>query len=228
MIEIEGLTVERGGRVLVGDGACGLGAGTLTALVGRNGAGKSTLLRVLAGLDGKYAGRITIGGTGEMSRRVAVVTTERVRIANMRCTDVVALGRAPYTGWTARLSATDRAAVSRALADVGMAGYADRSMDTLSDGECQRVMIARALTQDTPVVLLDEPTSFLDVPNRWQIVRLLARLAHEQGKCILFSTHEIDIAMRLADKIMLIDSPHLVVDTPEVIAPRLKTIFNTD
>ena len=199
---------------------CGVEAdipkGELTALIGRNGTGKSTLLRAIAGLNRRYCGGILLDGhpvagmkAPEMARKLAFVTTGRTRIANMRCEDVVAAGRAPYTNWIGRIQPQDREIVMHSLASVGMEAYASRTMDKMSDGECQRVMIARALAQSTPVILLDEPTSFLDLPNRYELCSLLARLAHEEGKCILFSTHELDIALSLADGIALIDPPQL-------------------
>ena len=144
-----------------------------------------------------------------MARTLAFVTTERTRIANLKCKDVVAIGRAPYTNWIGRMQEADKEIVMRSLASVGMEAYAERTMDKMSDGECQRIMIARALAQDTPIILLDEPTSFLDMPNRYELCTLLARLAHEENKCILFSTHELDIALSLADAIALIDPPQL-------------------
>ena len=146
----------------------------------------------------------------EMAKTLAFVTTERTRIANLKCEDVVAVGRAPYTNWIGRMQDADREIVAWSLASVGMSDYARRTMDKMSDGECQRIMIARALAQQTPVILLDEPTSFLDLPNRYELCSLLARLAHDEGKCILFSTHELDIALSLADSIALIDPPQLV------------------
>ena len=146
----------------------------------------------------------------ERARTLAFVTTERTRIANLKCEDVVAIGRAPYTNWIGRMQKADTEIVMRSLASVGMEDYAERTMDRMSDGECQRIMIARALAQDTPIILLDEPTSFLDMPNRYELCTLLAQLAHDEGKCILFSTHELDIAMSLADAIALIDPPRLV------------------
>ena len=143
----------------------------------------------------------------QLAQQVAFVTTERIRIANLSCRDVVALGRAPYTNWIGRMQAEDEAIVMQSLEKVGMASYSFRTMDKMSDGECQRVMIARALAQQTPVILLDEPTSFLDMPNRYDMCRLLADLAHKDNKCIIFSTHELDIAQSLCDTIALIDSP---------------------
>lgn len=191
--------------------------GTTTALIGRNGTGKSTLLRAMAGLNNRYTGSVAIDGVDikklrgdRMARMVSFVTTERTRITNLMCRDVVALGRAPYTNWIGHMQQADMEIVNRSLDLVGMADYAYRTMDTMSDGECQRVMIARALAQDTPVMMLDEPTSFLDLPNRYELARLLARLARDAGKCIIYSTHELDIATRLCDTIALIDNRRLL------------------
>lgn len=157
------------------------------------------------------------GITDYFSCIVSFVTTERVRIPNLRCEDVVALGRAPYTNWIGRVQEQDKAIVERSLELVGMAAFAGKTMDRMSDGECQRVMIARALAQDTPIILLDEPTSFLDLPNRYELCTLLRRLAHDHRKCILFSTHELDIALSLCDSIALIDPPVLrYLPTPDM------------
>lgn len=216
MIELSNLTIGYGRRVLLGDVTATIPSGSLTALIGRNGTGKSTLLRAIAGIGAPYSGQISVGGTpvSGMSARqraeaMAFVSTGRTRIPNLRCCDVVAIGRAPYTDWIGRMSAADRAIVERSLAAVGMESYAHRTMDRMSDGECQRVMIARALAQSTPVILLDEPTSFLDMPARYELCSLLSRLAHQEGKCILFSTHELDIALSLCDSVALIDPPRL-------------------
>ena len=200
--------------------------GTTTALIGRNGTGKSTLLRAIIGSEPLKHGYILINNADiqqinpqQLSQLVAFVTTERIRIANLSCRNVVALGRAPYTNWIGRMQPEDEAIVMQSLEKVGMASYALRTMDKMSDGECQRVMIARALAQQTPVVLLDEPTSFLDMPNRYALCRLLADLAHEENKCIIFSTHELDIAQSLCDTIALIDSPTMHhLPTPEMIS----------
>lgn len=216
MIELRDFSIGYGSRTLLDCVSASIPAGRLTALIGRNGTGKSTLLRAITGLNRNYSGGILLDGrpaadmnAPEMARKLAFVTTERTRIANLRCEDVVAVGRAPYTNWIGRMQPQDREIVMRSLAQVGMEAYADRTMDKMSDGECQRVMIARALAQQTPIILLDEPTSFLDLPNRYELCSLLARLAHDEGKCILFSTHELDIALSLADGIALIDPPQL-------------------
>ena len=129
----------------------------------------------------------------------------------MRCRDLVGLGRAPYTDWVGHLSKRDNEIITTSLELVGMKDYVDRTLDTMSDGECQRIMIARALAQDTPNILLDEPTSFLDLPNRYQLMELLGDLAHNHGKTILLSTHELDIALSKGDNIALIDTPELKI-----------------
>lgn len=188
----------------------------LTALIGRNGSGKSTLLRAIAGLNRSYGGDVYLNGINardmspEMAAsNIAYVSTGRPRVLDLSCSDVVAMGRAPYTDWIGRLKREDREIVGRSLESVGMTSYAHRTLDTLSDGECQRVMIARALAQCTPVIVLDEPTSFLDLPGRYELCSLLATLAHDDGKCVFFSTHELDIALSMCDDVALIDTPRL-------------------
>ena len=236
MIELRDLSVGYGGRVLLEGASCSLQGGRLVALLGRNGAGKSSLLRVLAGAQRPLAGRVVLGGVdlesktaAERAKAVALVTTERVRVPDLRCRDLVGLGRAPYTGWMGRLAPDDQRIVAEALEAVDMSAYADRTMDTMSDGECQRVMIARAIAQDTPCVLLDEPTSFLDLPNRYELCLLLRNLARSRGKCIVFSTHELDIALRLCDDILLLDPPHLLYGTPAAMLEtgHIARLFNS-
>lgn len=214
MIRLEDFSIGYGDRMLLDRVNVSVRRGQLTALIGRNGSGKSTLLRAIAGLNPNYSGNIILDGHDrrgldqlDLARTLSFVNTERTRIANMRCEDVVAIGRAPYTNWIGHMQSVDREIVTHSLEAVSMEKYARRSMDTMSDGECQRIMIARALAQSTPIMLLDEPTSFLDLPNRYELCALLARLAHEEDKCILFSTHELDIALLLSDSIALVDPP---------------------
>ena len=222
LIEIKDFTLPVQKRLLLDDVNAAMSAGTLVALIGRNGAGKSTFLRAIAGLNRNYQGDIYIAGKNlkdisplQLARSVSFVTTERVRIPNLRCRDVVAIGRSPFTNWIGRLSDEDEEIIGKSLNMIGMDQFAMRTMDTMSDGECQRVMIARALAQSTPIIMLDEPTSFLDLPARYELVELLKRLAHEESKLILFSTHELDIAMKLADRIALIADGDLYYQSPE-------------
>lgn len=215
-ISLKNITLAYGPRVLLEQVSAEIPGGSLTAFIGRNGTGKSSLLRVIAGLQAADSGEVRLCGKSvsalsarQLAATVSFVATDKVRIANLACEDLVALGRAPYTNWLGRLQDADRAVVGRALETVGLSGFARKTMDTLSDGECQRAMIARALAQDTPVILLDEPTAFLDLPNRYALASLLRRLAHDEGKCILFSTHDLDIALSLCDSVLLVDTPAL-------------------
>ena len=225
MIRFQDLTLGYGSRILIEKLSTRVKPGELTALVGRNGTGKSTLLRAIAGLGEILSGDIILAdkpinklSTAERASTISFVTTDKVRIANLRCRDVVALGRAPYTNWIGRMQKQDEEIVMRSMELVGMGDYADKTMDRMSDGECQRIMIARALAQQTPIILLDEPTAFLDMPNRYELCTLLRRLAHEEQKCILFSTHELDIALELCDSIALISPPQLhLLPTDEMV-----------
>lgn len=216
MIELRNISLGYDKRILLKDVSANFRKGTTTALIGRNGAGKSTLLRAIVGFNKLIDGSILINGadidtigSSKLAQQVAFVTTERVRISNLACKDVVALGRAPYTNWIGRMRNEDEQIVIESLEKVGMEAYANRTMDRMSDGECQRIMIARALAQKTPVILLDEPTSFLDMPNRYELCHLLQDLAHNEAKCIIYSTHELDIATSICDTIALIDSPSM-------------------
>ena len=137
----------------------------------------------------------------------------------MTAYELVAIGRSPYTDWMGRLTDDDHTIINKSMRMASVESLANRKVDTLSDGECQRVMIARALAQQTPIILLDEPTAFLDLPNRYELCTLLATLAHTSNRCIIFSTHELDIALTLADSIALVDTPHLThLPTEDMIA----------
>lgn len=235
-IELHNVTLGYGERVLMADASVGFGWGELTALIGRNGTGKSTLLRTIAALAKPQKGHITIGGMDaseltmrEVASRIAFVSTEDVRVQNLHVWDVVSLGRAPYTNWVGRLTEEDKTKVRESLRLVGMEHFTEASMDSLSDGERQRVMIARALAQDTPIILLDEPTAFLDLPNKYEICLLLKRLAHKEGKCILFSTHDLSIAIELCDTIAIIEGGKFHYGTAEMLMEEgvMQRIFNS-
>lgn len=203
-----------------------LHSGELTCLLGPNGAGKSTLLRTLSGFQPPLSGDITIAGRSvaayrpaELARVIGVVLTERISLDAMRVDDLVALGRAPYTGFWGRLSVADRRIVSRAFEMVGIEDLRERMVATLSDGERQKVMIAKALAQETPIIFLDEPTAFLDYPSKVDIMQLLRRLAREEGKTVFMSTHDLELAFQVADTIWLLSKElGVTTGTPEDLA----------
>ncbi len=187
-----------------------LNPGELVCLLGPNGSGKSTLMRTMSGIQPPLAGRIEILGQSitkmspkDIALNLSIVLTDRILIGNLSVYALVALGRSPYTGWMGRLSEEDEAIVQEAIEITGTTDFVNSHISDLSDGERQKVMIARALAQDTPIILLDEPTAFLDLPNRIEIIQLLRKLTHQKGKSILMSTHELDLALQAADKIWL-------------------------
>ena len=186
--------------------------GMLTCLIGANGAGKSTLLRTIAGFQLPLEGTVSLGGDDvralsprQRAERMAVVLTDRPDVMCTTVWEMVATGRAPFTGFWGRLSGKDRDIVTRSLRLVGIEWMADRTVASLSDGERQKVMIAKALAQQTPVILLDEPTAFLDYPSRVEVMQLLLNIAHEEHKTVLLSTHDLDLALQTADRIWLFE-----------------------
>lgn len=227
MIRLENISLAYDSRTILRNVSLHLHAGELCALVGRNGAGKSTLLRALTSND-----KAIINGTPlaqlspeKMAQTVAIVTTERIRIENLLVEDLVAMGRAPYTNWVGHLQDIDREIVREAIEAVGMSNFAKRDTSSLSDGELQRAMIARAIAQQTPIILLDEPTAFLDIPTRFEVCRLLADLAHKQGKCILFSTHDVDSALPVCDSFAIIENATLRKVATSEAATEIDRIF---
>lgn len=218
-IKIENLTIGYRHKAVAEHLSATLASERLTCLIGRNGLGKSTLLRTLAGFQPPLSGKMTlyVGGrpynlatTGKptLARLVSVVLTERVDVSHLTAAGIVAMGRMPYTNFFGTLRPADRDIVAQALRMVGMEALAWRDISTLSDGERQKIMIARALAQQTPVMLLDEPTAFLDYPSKVETMRLLATLAHDMNKVVVASTHDLDIALRTADRFLTIDPHH--------------------
>lgn len=186
--------------------------GMLTCLIGANGAGKSTLLRTIAGFQLPLEGTVLLGGDDvralsprQRAEHMAVVLTDRPDVMCTTVWEMVATGRAPFTGFWGRLSGKDRNIVTRSLRLVGIEWMADRTVASLSDGERQKVMIAKALAQQTSVILLDEPTAFLDYPSRVEVMQLLLNIAHEEHKTVLLSTHDLDLALQTADRIWLFE-----------------------
>jgi iron complex transport system ATP-binding protein len=212
-------------------------SGEMVALIGSNGIGKSTLLRSLAGFQPWFSGDITVGGKslkeltpGETAKLMCFVSTDNVRIPNLSVFDMVAYGRFPYTNWIGMLTTEDKFIVSEAIRKVGLSGFENRSVMHISDGERQRTMIARALAQDTPVVVLDEPTAYLDVSNKYEIFHLLRMLAAEKGKTVVLSTHDLNIALREVDKLWLIAPAGNFQGAPEdaVLSGWLNQLFNNE
>ncbi len=181
-------------------------SGQLTCLTGENGIGKSTLLKTLTGFLPKLGGELLLDGREvgtfsqrELARQVSIVLTQKPDVQNLTVEEVIGLGRSPYTGFFGRFHDADRTVIADALASVGIEPLRNRMIQTLSDGERQKVMIAKALAQQTPVILLDEPTAFLDFPSKAETFRLLQRMAHDRDKLILLSTHDLELAVRFAD-----------------------------
>lgn len=183
-----------------------LDSGQLVALLGQNGAGKSTLIRALTFATKPIEGKILLHGVdfdtitkSERARLLGLVSTERIQAGALTVSELVGLGRQPYTGFLGRLSDDDRAIVADAIRSVGMSHKAESFVANLSDGERQKVMVAKALAQQTPIILLDEPTAFLDHPSKVSMMQLLHRLAADMGKTIIMSTHDLELAAQNAD-----------------------------
>jgi len=196
--------------------------GEMVALIGSNGIGKSTLLRSIAGFQDYFSGDIKINGrklatvsSAEIARIMSFVSTENVQVANMTVFDLVAYGRFPYTNWLGLLTPGDRDIIHESIDKVGLNGFQNRLANQISDGERQRAMIARALAQDTPVIILDEPTAFLDVSNKYEIFHLLQVLANEKQKTIVLSSHDLNIALREVDKLWIVTENQSYQGAPE-------------
>ena len=200
--------------------------GELTCLLGANGIGKSTLLRTLSAFQPQLAGEIRVQGKDlnaytnhELSHIIGVVLTDRIDIRNMSVQELISLGRSPYTGFWGGLGKEDKDIVDRAIAQIRIESLAHRMVHTLSDGERQKVMIAKALAQETPIIFLDEPTAFLDFPSKVEIMQLLHRLSRDTHKTIFLSTHDLELALQIADKLWVMDKTcGLTIGTPEDLA----------
>lgn len=249
MIKCENISIGYGERVIQHDMSFELHDGELVALLGANGCGKSTLLRTLAGLQPLLSGSYSLSANSQSifnsqsivngqslnrqsSRLIALVLTERLSVESATVRDVVAMGRYPYTSFLGTLTAADHRIVNEAMEQVGVADLADSFYNDHSDGEKQRILIAKALAQQTPVILLDEPTAHLDLPSRIKTLKLLHDIAHTQDKTILISTHELDLALRTADRVLLMypKNQGFVLDTPQAIqkGEALRLAFGID
>ena len=215
-VELRNLTtgyVARSSRVLIEKNVnASLYEGEFCCLLGPNGAGKSTLLRTLSGFMPPLSGTVMLFdrplgaySDQELSRKISVVLSDRPSVTSMNVEQLVALGRSPYTGFWGRLTDRDHKVVEHSMELAAVDSFRHRLVDTLSDGERQRVMIAKALAQETPVIFLDEPTAFLDFPSKAEMMRILRHLAHKEGKTVMLSTHDINMALDLADSLWLVD-----------------------
>lgn len=229
-IRVENLVtgyIDRNRRITVTDGVtASLRSGELTCLLGPNGAGKSTLLKTLSAFQPPLSGKILIEGKDlteyrpeELAKVIGVVLTERLSLTNMSVEELIGLGRSPYTGFWGALTDRDREIVDEAISLVRIDDLRHRTVNTLSDGERQKVMIAKALAQETPVIFLDEPTAFLDYPSKVEIMQLLQSLSRMKDKTVFLSTHDLELALQIADRVWLIDRPHgVTIGTPEDLA----------
>lgn len=222
-------------KLLASDMSAALEPGKLICLLGENGSGKSTLLRTLGGFQAALSGQVLLNGKslaayreGERARYFSIVLTDRVRIQNATVFEVVAYGRSPYTGLFGKLTTKDEQIVREVIVRCGMEHKIYAQLDALSDGERQKVMIARALAQDTPIILLDEPTAFLDFPARVEVMRLLRNIVSESGKTVLLSSHDLELACRMADTLWLLPKGGPLIDgSPEelLLQNKIQEIF---
>ena len=198
-----------------------LSGGNLVGLFGRNGIGKSTLLRTIAGLQPAFGGEIRLGTQNlsqykpaQLARLLSFVPSQTLRQPKLSVADMVGLGRYNFTNWIGKLGQEDEQAISQALALTGLTALAQQEAASLSDGELQRAAIARSLVQDTALILLDEPTAFLDMANKFKVVQLLKKLSREQGKGILFSSHDLSLALQVCDQLWIMDDSGFYANTP--------------
>ena len=196
--------------------------GTVTALIGANGIGKSTLLRTITGIQRPLAGSLMLNekplqdySTKALAEHLSIVLTESLPPSNLTVYELVALGRQPYTNWLGKMSIDDHEHVQHALELTETAHLAQRRNFELSDGQLQKVLIARALAQDTPLIILDEPTTHLDLKHKAALLQLLKKLAVESGKSILYSTHDLDLALQMSDEIIVMSAGKTVQDRPD-------------
>jgi len=229
MVILKDLTIGYIGRhkthVVQSEISASIPSGQLTCLLGANGIGKSTLLRTLSAFQPPLGGEVWIDEQridrltpNQLSQRISVVLTEKPDLQNMTVRALVAMGRSPYTGFWGRLSADDEDIVTSAIEQVNIQALERRYVTTLSDGERQKVMIAKALAQQTPIIYLDEPTAFLDFPSKVEMMQLLRRLARETDKTIFLSTHDLELSLQVADNVWLMTSEGLHIGSPRQLA----------
>ena len=195
--------------------------GELIALIGANGIGKSTLLRTLIGIQPPLSGNIILNGINineydsiSFAQNLSIVLTEKLPPSNLTVFEIIALGRQPYTNWLGNLSDNDISKINEAMELTQITSLAEKKHYEISDGQLQKVLVARALAQDTPLIILDEPTTHLDLLHKVSLFKLLKKLAKETNKCILFSTHDIDMAIQISDEMIIMSDENVVQDQP--------------
>lgn len=237
ILSTKDLTIGYGEKIVAQNIKLRLGAGELTAIVGINGIGKSTLLRTLGNLQPILDGDVYIDGKSlktyrpnELATKISIVLTEAMSAKNFTVLELIALGRQPYTNWLGTLRQTDTLRIKHTIDMLNLGNLKDKKCHELSDGQLQRVLLARALAQDTPIILLDEPTTHLDLYHKVHIFKLLKTIAHEIEKTIVLTTHEIEMAIQLCDKIVLLDDKRNASGQPcELIAQNaFDTLFPSD
>lgn len=215
---------------------CSAEIGELVSIIGRNGIGKSTLMRTMAGLQAAINGNVFYSGKEignysgpELATHTGYISTEIIKVSNMTVYDLVSLGRYPYTNWYGNLSVEDKEKIAEALQKTSIERFSGRFVAELSDGERQKAMIARMLAQDTRVMLMDEPTAFLDIESRFSILHLLHQLSHDEGKTIIFTTHDLHLALGHSDKMWLMLDNGLVEGAPEdlLLAGKFDLLFSS-
>jgi cobalamin transport system ATP-binding protein len=223
-------------RPIISNVTTSIESGSLIGLIGENGAGKSTLLKSIAKFIEKLSGDILINDKSiqnysqiEFSKLLSIVTTQRISISHYKVEDVVAYGRYPHGNWTKDITSKDKDLVLKAINDVQANHLIGKLINELSDGEYQRIMIARCLAQDTPIILLDEPTAFLDLNGKYEIISLLQSLVKHQNKIIVFSSHDLTLAIKYVSKIWLLSNSQLIEETPEdlILKNQINKIIKT-
>lgn len=221
------------GHAVVSDINLTLQSGKLASLIGANGVGKSTLLKTLTGFLPKLEGSLLLDGKDicefsqrALARQISIVLTQKPDVQNLTVEEIVGLGRSPYTGFFGKLHANDQQIVDESIIAVGIEKLKNRMIQTLSDGERQKVMIAKALAQQTPVIFLDEPTAFLDFSSKVETFQLLQRMAHEMGKLVLLSTHDLELAVRFSDTLLQVNGDGLRTVSNEEVTHQMQMIIN--
>lgn len=221
------------GHAVVSDINLTLQSGKLASLIGANGVGKSTLLKTLTGFLPKLEGSLLLDGKDisefsqrALARQISIVLTQKPDVLNLTVEEIVGLGRSPYTGFFGKLHANDQQIVDESITAVGIEKLKNRMIQTLSDGERQKVMIAKALAQQTPVIFLDEPTAFLDFSSKVETFQLLQRMAHEMGKLVLLSTHDLELAVRFSDTLLQVNGDGLRIVSNEEVTHQMQMIIN--